>query len=308
MLIESILLKMWPTKKYYHINQQLVQENLEKTLLLESLQTNLQEINAKLDVKINYTIDLEIRIANLLKEAEVKKNLYNQLLEENFNLEQQINRLEETISSLNANFKSVKSGEFWEENYKNGGTSGTGSYGKIAEFKAEVVNNFIKEKNIETTIEFGCGDGNQLGLIHYRNYTGIDISHSIIQKNQKQYKSDASKNFFDRYPKEKYMQKKYQLAISMDVIFHLLEDQIFEEYLNDLFESSEKYVIIYSSNHEEFTQWPEYRHRNFTGYIQNHLGNTWKLYKYIPNKFPYQIGNEAVTSASDFYIFQKTTQ
>jgi len=94
------------------------------------------------------------------------------------------------------------------------------------------------------------------------------------------------------------------MSISMDVIFHLLEDQIFYEYMEDLFLLAERYVVIYNSNHEEYTKWSEYRHRNFISYIQEKISG-WELYQYIPNRYPYKIGEEETTSASDFYIFKK---
>ena len=53
---------------------------------------------------------------------------------------------------------------YWENRYKNNGNSGAGSYGRLAEFKADVINNFIAENKITSVIEFGCGDGNQLSL------------------------------------------------------------------------------------------------------------------------------------------------
>ena len=35
---------------------------------------------------------------------------------------------------------------YWDQRYKKGGNSGAGSYGRLAEFKAEIINKFIKEK------------------------------------------------------------------------------------------------------------------------------------------------------------------
>ena len=35
------------------------------------------------------------------------------------------------------------SAAYWEERYRRGGNSGAGSYGKLAEFKAEVINDFV---------------------------------------------------------------------------------------------------------------------------------------------------------------------
>ena len=40
------------------------------------------------------------------------------------------------------------SASYWELRYRNGGTSGAGSYGRLAEFKAEVLNEFVRVKGI----------------------------------------------------------------------------------------------------------------------------------------------------------------
>lgn len=36
--------------------------------------------------------------------------------------------------------------------------------------------------------------------------------------------------------------------MSLDVIYHLIEDEIYNKYMNNLFMAAEKYVFIYSSN------------------------------------------------------------
>lgn len=66
--------------------------------------------------------------------------------------------------------------EYWEERYKGEGTSGLGSYGKFAEFKAEIINSFVKDNKINSVIDFGCGDGNQLSLFEIPYYIGLDVS------------------------------------------------------------------------------------------------------------------------------------
>ncbi len=62
------------------------------------------------------------------------------------------------------------SDKYWEQRYAVGGNSGVGSYGKFANFKAEVINKFVREHKIKSVIEFGCGDGNQLKLANYPSY------------------------------------------------------------------------------------------------------------------------------------------
>ena len=69
------------------------------------------------------------------------------------------------------------SAEYWERRYRereNSG-SGSGSYGRLAEFKAEVINSFISENGIRSVLEFGSGDGNQLSLFKIEDYTGFDV-------------------------------------------------------------------------------------------------------------------------------------
>ena len=40
--------------------------------------------------------------------------------------------------------------EYWEKRYASGGNSGAGSYNYLAEFKAEILNNFVTENNINS--------------------------------------------------------------------------------------------------------------------------------------------------------------
>ncbi|MBI9084342.1 MAG: hypothetical protein JEZ11_12140 [Desulfobacterales bacterium] len=70
--------------------------------------------------------------------------------------------------------------EYWERRYAQGGTSGAGSYGRLAEFKAEVLNTFVEERGVQNIIEFGCGDGNQLSLAKYPSYVGLDASKTAV--------------------------------------------------------------------------------------------------------------------------------
>lgn len=87
------------------------------------------------------------------------------------------------------------SGDYWINRYSHGGNSGEGSYGESAEFKAEVLNNFVKRENVKSVIEFGSGDGNQLKLAVYRQYIGFDISEDAVAHCRNIFMNDKSKNF-----------------------------------------------------------------------------------------------------------------
>ncbi|MBU2492667.1 MAG: hypothetical protein KJ571_08595 [Bacteroidetes bacterium] len=188
---------------------------------------------------------------------------------------------------------------YWVERYANDGNSGNGSYGKYAEYKSEVINKFVKKEGIKTIIEYGSGDGNQLKLSDYPKYTGFDVSPIAISQCRKLFANDNSKTF---KLIEEYEGEKAQLTLSLEVIFHLVEDEIFLEHMNKLFESSEMFVIIFSSNTDKISNDPHVRHRNFSAWINENRPN-WNLYERIPNKYPY---NEETGEGgfSDFYIYK----
>jgi hypothetical protein len=191
---------------------------------------------------------------------------------------------------------------YWEKRYSAGGNSGVGSYGQFAEFKAEVINNFVAKCGLRSVIEFGCGDGNQLTLAKYPTYLGFDVSKTSVLKCQKLFSGNGSKFF--RLMAD-YRGEKADVSLSLDVIYHLVEDDIFENYMMTLFNSSNKYVIIYASDsNNNLEQKDEHvRHRKFTVWIKKNIPQ-WRLIEHIPNKYPYK-GDYKKGSFSDFFIYTK---
>ena len=186
---------------------------------------------------------------------------------------------------------------YWENRYKENRFSGKGSYGKFAEYKADIINSYIVKYQIKDMIDLGCGDGNQLSLFCCSNYTGYDVSTVVIQKCREMYKNDESKKFFAL---DKNTQiKKADLCISCEVIFHLVENDVYKEHLHTLFNSSNKLVIIFSSNCNGGLPEPKHvKHRKFTDDVKKFVD--WKQIKVLANPFIYP--NE---SFSNFYIYEK---
>ena len=98
--------------------------------------------------------------------------------------------------------------------------------------------------------------------------------------------------------------KKADLSISLDVIYRLLEDDVFKIYMKNLFDSSKKYVCIYSSNFEGRGA-KHVKHRKLTNWIKKYLSSNWKLIDFIRNKYPFDVKNEKNTSFCDFYFYEK---
>ena len=178
------------------------------------------------------------------------------------------------------NFKSV---DYWEKRYKGVGDSGAGSYNQLAEFKADYINELIRKLDIQRVIEFGCGDGNQLSLLEAPSYVGVDVSRSAIDTCKSKFKNDPTKKF--RHTSEYNLRDKGDLVLSLDVIYHLIEDEVYHQYMSTLFGASTCYVVIYSSNFGSDRVSLHMRHRKFTDFIESHM-RCWKLLEYKKTTFP----------------------
>jgi len=200
--------------------------------------------------------------------------------------------------------RSIKPGfnsaTYWENRYKQGGNSGAGSYGRLAEFKAGVLNNFVEVNNVKSVIELGCGDGNQLSLSKYLQYKGFDISYESVRICKEKFITDDTKDF---YHVSELGEITADLTLSLDVIFHLTEDEVFHKYMNDLFKASNKYVIIYSSNDNQDYNGSHVRHRKFSTWIENFAPDFIQIDK-IVNLYPIK-DDPMNESFADFYIFEK---
>lgn len=192
---------------------------------------------------------------------------------------------------------------YWQRRYQTQGTSGGGSYGKLAEFKARVLNDFVREKGIETVLEFGCGDGNQLLLADYPRYTGLDVSRKAIRLCREKFPDDPARMFelYDPFAFDP-AGHRADLTLSLDVIYHLVEDDVFEQHMRHLFACARRFVIIYSSDIDEPQTDAHVRRRKFSRWIETHA-REWSLLARIENPYPLEKFPTCV-SRSDFFIYE----
>lgn len=192
------------------------------------------------------------------------------------------------------------SSAYWEGRYAFGGDSGVGSYGEYAEYKADVLNEFVADHDVESVVEFGCGDGNQVRFAEYPEYVGLEVSEAAIESCSRLFRSDESKSFL-LYDPEHFVNNGAltgDLVLSLEVLFHITDREEFEKALRDLFEAAERYVIIFSSNHDD----PEpdtvhVKHRQFTDYVAATFPG-FDLVEVRENAYDARV--------SDFYIYEKT--
>ncbi len=187
---------------------------------------------------------------------------------------------------------------YWEDRYEGGGTSGPGSYDAQAEYKADFLNRFVRDNAIESVIELGCGDGNQLGRADYPRYLGLDVASSAVKRCIERFGDDASKSFMS-YDGQAFADDARflhaDLALSLDVIFHLVEDVVFEAYLRALFNAADRFVVVYSRDREAPDPGRHVKWREFTPWIAGNIAG-WELSRLEPAPSPeYQ----------DFHVFAR---
>lgn len=195
----------------------------------------------------------------------------------------------------------TSSPQYWEDRYALGGTSGRGSYGRLAAFKAATLNGFVRENGVRSVVEFGCGDGAQLALAAYPSYTGVDVSTHAVALCAARFAKDGTKRFLHTAdPKAATLRA--DLALSLDVIYHLVEDAVFHAYMKALVAAADRFIGIYSDDAEQPMTEPHVRHRCFTQWMAANAPD-WTLIRTVPNPYPLDANDPDETSWADFYFF-----
>lgn len=200
----------------------------------------------------------------------------------------------------------VSSGDYWQRRYLRGETSGGGSYGRLAAFKAAVLNEIVADRSVATVLELGCGDGAQLSIARYPSYLGVDVSPAAVEICHKKFADDPTKRFITL---DEFWQTRptADFAMSLDVIYHLVEDAIFDSHLRDLFGAATRMVAIYSSNSDRIADpAPHVRHREFTRWIAQHAAE-WQLVRTYKNPYPHRWWTRKNSSHCDLFLFERTT-
>ncbi len=138
-------------------------------------------------------------------------------------------------------------------------------------------------------------------MANYPSYLGFDISPIAVEFCRKKFAEDNTKRFAISGNFED-INETFDLAMSLDVTYHLVEDDVFECYMRELFSLSKRYVVIYSSNFESVPSSPHVRHRQFTNWIEANAKG-WSLLGMEPNRYPFDPNSPDETSFADFYFY-----
>lgn len=190
--------------------------------------------------------------------------------------------------------KKIIAKEYWEKRYRSGRTSGMGSYGKNGKRKTEIVNNYIKKYSIKSILDLGCGDGNQTKMLKgFEKYVGYDISEYVIELCSIKFSDNNAIKFYTDINKL----PTAELCLSLDVIYHILDEVDFVKHMSLLFTKSTKYVLIFST--ECTGKLNKYiLHHKFKDYIKMHHSD-FELIEII---------NGATKYSTAFYLYKKITK
>lgn len=179
---------------------------------------------------------------------------------------------------------------YWEERYKQRQGSGLGSYGLLAESKAEIVNRFISEHDVDMVVEYGCGDGNNLRYMNYPAYVGLDVAPSAVELCRSMFEKDTSKTFllYDPLHLQEGTLPLGTLVVCLDVLYHIIPDEDYLATLRDIFSSAKRYVILYTSidafRREPYQQGSHVRHRDILSSLR--LFPEFEIENIIEQKYP----------------------
>ena len=196
----------------------------------------------------------------------------------------------------------LTSREYREGLYARGGNSGAGSHERLQEYKAQFIGRFVELNRVSSVMDFGCGDGSFAASADLGSYTGVDVSTSAVARNRERFADRPSYRFHEIG--ELANLSRHDMTLSLDVLYHLLEDATFEQYINNLFLFAKRFVIIYSSDIDADDPTPHIRHRNFTDFVRRTVPE-WMLAAHIPNNYPYDPSDPTETSFADFHVYRR---
>ena len=190
---------------------------------------------------------------------------------------------------------------YWEKRYAGGGNSGAGSYGDENKFKFSYIKSIIEKYGVSSVNDFGCGDGEQIQNLrtpyvdHEVTYRGMDVSPTALNKCKARYENVSSFSFYSD-PSE---MEAADLSLSLDVIYHIVDEDVYHTYLDTLFSKSNKYVLIYAMDHDAARKSSHMYSRAFVDYVVEKY--TCKLI----DTHPYPAKKDKEDQRVTFYLFEK---
>ena len=141
---------------------------------------------------------------------------------------------------------------YWERRYQSGRGSGRGSRGRNANVKAAQINKLIAAHEVRSVVDWGCGDGRVALRLQVPRYLGLDVSPTALSLALRTCgkRPGWEWRLFDSRTGPQLPIAGFDMALSLDVIFHLTDDDLYRRHVEWLFASA-PLVCISASNRNE---------------------------------------------------------
>ncbi|GHU02087.1 hypothetical protein FACS1894186_6110 [Alphaproteobacteria bacterium] len=196
-----------------------------------------------------------------------------------------------------AKYKFKDTQHYWERRYRKGRSSGTvGAFDQVARFKADFLADFIKEHSVASVIDFGCGDGMFLTYCRFPKYDGYETSATALSMCREFFAEKAEWNF---HSYADYRGEKAELALSLDVVNYIVEDDAYLKHLRDLFAAGTRYVTVFAADEDSSKDQTaeHFRLRRFTDWVADNVRDCEQV-AFAKSPFPH-------LSAQSFHIYAK---
>jgi len=171
----------------------------------------------------------------------------------------------------------------------------------LANYKSAFLNRFFSQRGIKSVVDFGSGDGNQLTGLRIPRYTGVDVSSTAVESCRVRFEDKAGWQFVHDDGAQD-LQLTADASLSLDVIYHLVEDTTFERYMRQLFKSATSHVIVYSSDWNEWVEARHVRHRSVTAWVARNVTG-WDVIARPQNPYFFREYDDLNTTFAGFIVF-----
>jgi len=140
---------------------------------------------------------------------------------------------------------------YFDERFQETRSTGSWSGGHWGAMKREIIEKARKKVDFNSMLDIGCGDVQYIAeydlfAISEFKYFGLDGAPYMIRMAKKKY-SNQNRKFDCKKISELIqtdMNQKFDIIVCMDTLFHIVDDKLYVDFLNWLFNSSAKAIAI----------------------------------------------------------------
>ncbi len=142
--------------------------------------------------------------------------------------------------------KSAGSVGYWEGRYASGGESGSGSIGRIRDWKWKVIRAYVGHP--DEVLDVGCGDLSFWEGRECASYLGIDIAPSVLAEDRGRRPTWAFVATSAAVP----LRVRRRIVLCLDLLFHILSDSEYYSILDNLCMYTAEWLFIFTWQRNPF--------------------------------------------------------